>query len=95
MPGVRLDTYAHDGETELGMTRWASAQPAPGAMPVLISNYLHPALIKADMCDHFRQFVRAVAPRERGHPRSCRRRPMNVFSGACPAARPPAQNTRP
>jgi fumarate hydratase class II len=25
--------------------------------PVLISNYLHSALIMADMCDHFRQFM--------------------------------------
>ncbi len=25
--------------------------------PVLISNYLHSALIMADMCDHFREFM--------------------------------------
>jgi fumarate hydratase class II len=25
--------------------------------PILISNYLHSALIMADMCDHFRQFM--------------------------------------
>ena len=25
--------------------------------PVLISNYLHSALIMADMCDHFRKFM--------------------------------------
>jgi fumarate hydratase class II len=25
--------------------------------PILISNYLHSALILADMCDHFRQFM--------------------------------------
>jgi fumarate hydratase class II len=31
MPGVRLDTHAHDGEGEWGMTGRASAQPAPGA----------------------------------------------------------------
>ena len=34
--------------------------------PILISNYLHSALIMADMCDHFRQFMVEGANGQRG-----------------------------
>jgi len=55
MPMVAIQVIASDVAVTMGGNEGNFELNA--FRPILISNYLHSALIMADMCDHFRQFM--------------------------------------
>jgi fumarate hydratase, class II len=52
---VAIQVIASDVAVTMG--GWEGNFELNAFRPVLISNYLHSALIMADMCDHFREFM--------------------------------------